>query len=273
MAHLVFGDQTRPIGRGVLSIGSGVEAAWRIREPDLLRLHALVVGDAASGAATISRASSDADISVNGTVLGGDPVRLQPGDVIRMATHEFHFEAEAPAAASGTGAGWLRDARRDRVYPLALDTTVIGRDPSSTILLQEPEVARVHARVERDGDTMRLLPEMGALVLLNGNKVEKSTRLSDGDAIGIGRTALWFSVEPPVRRALENANAMKTERYTRRLSTGNLGVVERREEREVRQRKRWQRAITGTAIAILLVIGGVLAWRYGLLDQLLRLLG
>ena len=41
MAHLIFGDQTRPLGLGVLSIGSGVEATWRIREPDLLRLHAL----------------------------------------------------------------------------------------------------------------------------------------------------------------------------------------------------------------------------------------
>jgi pSer/pThr/pTyr-binding forkhead associated (FHA) protein len=273
MAHLIFGEQTRPLGLGVLSIGSGVEASWRIREPDLLRLHALVMGDGNFGAATISRASSEAEIRVNGELLSGDPHRLHPGDVIVMGAHEFRFESEAPPVMSGTGSGWLRDARRDRVYALGMEATVIGREAGSTVLLQEPEVARVHARLERDGDSIRLLPEVGALMLLNGAKVEKSTRLNDGDAIGIGRTVLWFTVDPPVRRALETANAMRTDRYTRRVPTGKLGVVERREEREVRQRKLWQRAITALAVLILLAIGGVLAWRYGIVASVLQFLG
>ncbi len=264
MAHLIFGDQTRPLGLGVLSIGSGVEATWRIREPDLLRLHALVMSDGSYGVPTISRASAEAEIRVNGELLTGEPHRLQPGDVIVMGAHEFHFESEAPPSVSGTGSGWLRDARRDRVYALGQETTTIGREAGSTVLLQEPEVSRTHARLERDGDTLRLLPEVGALMLLNGNKVEKSTRLSDGDAIGIGRTVLWFTVDPPVRRALETANAMRTDHYTRRVPTGKLGVVERREEREVRQRRLWQRAITGLAILLLIGIAGVLAWQYGL---------
>ena len=270
MAHLIFGDQTRPLGLGVLSIGSGVEATWRIREPDLLRLHALVMSDGSYGAPTISRAATEAEIRVNGELLTGDPHRLQPGDVIVMASHEFRFESEAPPSVTGTGSGWLRDARRDRVYALGLETTTIGREAGSTVLLQEPEVQRTHARLERDGDAIRLLPEIGAMMLLNGNKVEKSTRLADGDAIGIGRTVLWFTVDPPVRRALETANAMRTDRYTRRVPTGKLGVVERREEREVRQRRIWQRAITGLAIALLIGIAGVLAWRYGLVDAVLK---
>lgn len=274
MAHLIFGDQTRPLGLGVLSIGSGVEASWRIREPDLLRLHALVMSDGSDGGApTISRASSDAEIRVNGELLSGEPHRLLPGDVIVMGAHEFHFESEAPPSVTGTGTGWLRDARRDRIYALGQDVTTVGREAGSTVLLQEPEVARLHARLERDGDAIRLLPEVGALMLLNGNKVEKSTRLADGDAIGIGRTVLWFTVDPPVRRALETANAMRNDRYTRRVPTGKLGVVERREEREVRQRKLWQRAITGLALMILVGIAGFLAWQYGLLASILPKLG
>lgn len=272
MAHLIFGDQTRPLGLGVLSIGSGVEATWRIREPDLLRVHALVVSDGSNGEPTISRASPDADVLVNGALLSGEPHVLSPGDVIVMGSHEFLFASQAPAVSAGTGTGWLRDARRDRVYALGQETTTIGREAGCIILLQEPEVARVHARLERDGDDVRLLPEVGALMLLNGNKVEKSTRLTDGDAIGIGRTVLWFTVDPPVRRALETANAMRTDRYTRRVPTGNLGVVERREEREVRQRRTWQRAITALALGILAGIGGFLAWQYGLVDTVLRLL-
>lgn len=273
MAHLIFGDQTRPLGLGVLSIGSGVEASWRIREPDLLRLHALVMSDGSYGVPTISRASAEAAITVNGAALTGEPHRLQPGDVIVMGAHEFRFASESPPSVTGTGSGWLRDARRDRVYALGQDTTTIGREAGSTVLLQEPEVARTHARLERDGETIRLLPEIGALMLLNGAKVEKSTRLSDGDAIGIGRTVLWFTVDPPVRRALETANAMRTDQYTRRVPTGKLGVVERREEREVRQRKLWQRAITAFAVLLLVGIGGVLAWRYGLVTAVQQFFG
>ena len=274
MAHLIFGDQTRPLGLGVLSIGSGVEATWRIREPDLLRVHALVMSDGSTGTATISRANADAEISVNGELLTGEPHRLQPGDVIVMAAvHEFLFVSEAPLSVTGTGTGWLRDARRDRIYALGQEATTIGREAGSTVLVQEPEVQRVHARLERDGDAIRLLPEVGALMLLNGNKVERSTRLADGDAIGIGRTVLWFTVDPPVRRALETANAMRTNHYSRQVPTGKLGVVERREEREVRQRRLWQRAITGLALLLLLGIGGVLAWRYGIVERVLQYLG
>ena len=272
MAHLIFGDQTRPLGLGVLSIGSGVEATWRIREPDLLRLHALVMSDGSAGAPTISRASSEAEIRVNGELLTGDPHRLQPGDVIVMGAHEFRFQSEAPPSASGSGSGWLRDARRDRVYAIGLDTTTIGREAGSTVLLQEPEVARIHARLEREGDGVRLLPEIGAVMLLNGARIEKPIRLSDGDAIGIGRTVLWFTVDPPVRRALETANAMSTDRYTRRVPTGKLGVVERREEREVRQRRIWQRAITGVAVLLLIGIAGALAWRYGMFNAVQNIL-
>ena len=273
MAHLIFGDQTRPLGLGVLSIGSGVEATWRIREPDLLRLHALVMSDVSSGTATISRANVDADIKVNGELLTGEPYRLQPGDTIVMASsHEFRFVSEAPLSVTGTGTGWLRDARRDRIYAIGQDATTIGREAGSTVLVQEPEVHKVHARLEREGDAIRLLPEVGALMLLNGNKVERATRLSDGDAIGIGRTVLWFTVDPPVRRALETAIAMRSNHYTRHVPTGKLGVVERREEREVRQRRTWQRAITGIALLLLLGLGGVLAWRYGLIAPLLQYL-
>lgn len=273
MPHLTFGEHSRPVGLGVLSIGSGVEAAWRIREPELLRLHALVMSEAGQGVVTISRASGEAEIAVNGTPIGGEPHRLQAGDVILMNGHEFRFESDAPQAPAGTGSGWLRDARRDRIYPLAPDVTTIGRESKNTILLQEPEVAKVHARLERDGDEVRLIPELGAMTLLNGARLDKPARLSDGDAIGIGRTVFWFSMEPPVRRALETAQAMRTDRYTRRVPTGKLGVVERREEREVRQRRFWQRAVTAGALALLAGIAGVLAWQYGLVTTVLRFLG
>jgi predicted component of type VI protein secretion system len=271
MSHLQYGEQLRSIGPGVLSIGSGVEAVWRVRETDVLRLHALVVQDG-QGGATLSRASADATIFVNGDPLGGDTHRLRAGDWFQLGAHIFTFVGESVTADDSSALAYLRDARRDRVHVMRDDVITIGRDPASTVVVQEPEVARTHARLERDGGVLRLHPMSGAHVLLNGGRVDKPTALADGDAIGMGRTVLWFSVQPPGRRALEMANAMRTDRYTRRVPTSKMGVVERREEREERTRRRWQTGITAMAVGTLVLIIGLLAWRHGLVSQLLALL-
>jgi predicted component of type VI protein secretion system len=271
MSQLQYGEQRRTIGPGVLSIGSGVEAVWRIREDDLLRLHALVVQDG-HGGATLSRATSDAEILINGDLLGRDPHRLHAGDQFQLGAHTFVYATDAVPESTADASAYLRDARRDKVHVVRDDVVTIGRDVASTVVVQEPEVARLHARLERDGSVLRLHPLSGALVLLNGTRVDKPTALADGDAIGLGRTVLWFSVQPPGRRALEVANAMRTDRYTKRVPTSKMGVVERREEREERTRRRWQQGITAMAVGTLILIGGVLAWRYGLLSQILMLL-
>lgn len=271
MSSLQYGEQRRTIGPGVLSIGSGVEAVWRIREPELMRLHALVVQDG-QGGATLSRATQDAEIAVNGQPLGRDPWRLQDGDTFAIGAHTFAYHTELPADPALDALAYLRDARRDKVHVVRDDVVTIGRDPASTVVVQEPEVQRLHARLERDGTTLRLHPVSGALLLLNGSRVDKPATLADGDAIGLGRTVLWFSFQPPGRRALEMANAMRTDEYTRRVPTSKMGVVERREEREERTRRRWQQGITAMAIATLVLIGVILAWRYGLLTQALALL-
>lgn len=266
MAFLLHGDQRRALGPGVLSIGSGVEAAWRFRVPELARLHALVTQDA-GGNAALMRASPEAEVQLNGEVIGGEARRLAPGDVIRLGELEFRFENDAPIAESaGPARGHLRDARRDRVHVLHRDVTVIGRDPSSDIVVQEPEVARLHLRVERDGETVRLVPQAGPVTLLNGARVEKTTILRDNDAIGIGRTVLFFTHEPPKRHPLENAQAINTERYTRRLGTGVLGVVVRREEREEQERRRTR--LTVLAVVVLLAVAalGFVLWRSGVLE-------
>ena len=42
MPYLEYDHQTRALGPGVLSIGSGTEASWRIIGRDLMPLHAIV---------------------------------------------------------------------------------------------------------------------------------------------------------------------------------------------------------------------------------------
>jgi hypothetical protein len=245
----------------VLSIGSGVEAAWRFRLPELQRLHALVTNDP-SGHASVMRAGPDADVLLNGTLIGPDPHRLAPGDVIHVGTLDFTYVIDAPPEdATGTGHGYLRDARRERIHALARDASTIGRETTSDIVLQEPEVARLHARIEREGDAVRVLPQPGAVTLLNGSRVERSTTLKDGDAIGIGRTVLFFTHGPPRRHPLENTANINMERYTRRLGTGVLGVVVRREEREEQERRRTRRTMAALVVVLALVAGGFAIWR------------
>lgn len=264
MAFLVHGDQRRQLGPGVLSIGSGVEAGWRFRVPELLRLHALIAQDAA-GHPTVVRATADAEITVNGEPIGGEVRRLHPGDTLGLGGLDFLLENDAPRPdpATVTGLGYLRDARRDRIHRLLRDVTTIGRDTGADLLLQEPEVARMHLHIVRDGDTIRAVPQQGAVTLLNGMRLEKTTTLKDNDALGIGRTVLFFTHEAPRRHPLENTTPVHTERYTRRLGTGVLGVVVRREEREARERRR-SRATAIALAAILVAIAVVTTlWRAG----------
>ncbi len=263
MPFLVHGDQRRTLGPGVLSIGSGVEAAWRFRHPDVGRLHALVTQDP-QGRAAVMRATPEAEVLLNGVPIGGDAQRLAPGDRIAIGELEFTFETEAPPADDApAGTGYLRDARRDRIHPMRRDAVTIGRDTASDILLQEPEVARTHVRIERDGDTVRLVPQLGAATLVNGTRIDKPVVLKDNDAIGVGRTVLFFTHAPPRRHPLENGGMGDTARYTRRLDTGTLGVVVRREEREEQERRRARIAVLVAMVLVVLLAIGAWLWRSG----------
>ena len=42
MPYLEYDHQTRALGPGVLSIGSGTESSWRIVGRDLMPLHAII---------------------------------------------------------------------------------------------------------------------------------------------------------------------------------------------------------------------------------------
>jgi pSer/pThr/pTyr-binding forkhead associated (FHA) protein len=77
-------------------------------------------------------------------------------------------------------------------------TLCIGRDRSADIALDwDDEVSRVHAVLERVGETWTLvddgLSRNGSFV--NGERVHGRRRLEDGDSIVVGRTLLMF-LEP-----------------------------------------------------------------------------
>jgi Protein of unknown function (DUF3662)/FHA domain len=117
----------------------------------------------------------------------------------------------APATAGATGAQhesgsparprfhpdqrpWL-DLDGDH-YPLLAAITVLGRDNSADVILDDPGISRQHTEIRVTSDGPHLVANIRDLGSTNGTFVNNqrvtSQRLSDGDRINVGRTALIF---------------------------------------------------------------------------------
>jgi hypothetical protein len=84
----------------------------------------------------------------------------------------------------------------DREVVLATDRqTVIGRDPSNAVFIDDPQVSRHHARIlTQDGEYW--LEELNSKngTRVNGAPIDK-IKLADNDTIEVGDTPLRFTVE------------------------------------------------------------------------------
>lgn len=84
-------------------------------------------------------------------------------------------------------------------YPLLAAITVLGRDNSADIILDDPGISRQHTEIRVTSDGPHLIANVRDLGSTNGTFVNgeriTSQRLSDGDRLSIGRTALIFRAE------------------------------------------------------------------------------
>ncbi|MGB3828685.1 MAG: FHA domain-containing protein, partial [Ornithinimicrobium sp.] len=94
-------------------------------------------------------------------------------------------------------APWLEiDGERK---PLHTAVTMLGRDESATIVIDDPGVSRRHAeiRVSHDGPHLQvLIRDAGSTngTFLNGDQIG-TEELSDGDRITMGRSTLTFHLD------------------------------------------------------------------------------
>jgi len=92
---------------------------------------------------------------------------------------------------------WL-DVDGDR-YPLLSAITVLGRDNTADIILDDPGISRRHTEIRVTSDGPRLVASIRDLGSTNGTFVNgeriTSQHLADGDRINVGRTALIFHGE------------------------------------------------------------------------------
>lgn len=254
MPHLEFDRQKRPLGPGVLTIGSAPEAGWRIIDHDLAPIHAMITMER-DGHAHLSRATGIAPIYVNGQELLESERTLEAGDAIRLG--------EATLVLGGAERqdgvrfpAYVRDLSRGRAYRID-DRVEIGRDFACQVHLGDPDVSRIHCELVREGEGVMVKPR-GGVVFRNGTRVTESTWLREGDELSIGRTMFRFTRETPVSAAVVAPVAPQDRRaghHDSRLSrapTAFMGVVQMREQLAKNQRRK-----VGRYVKIALAAGGL----------------
>ena len=89
----------------------------------------------------------------------------------------------------------LREVDGER-YPLIAAMTVLGRDESADVVLDDPGISRRHCEVRVTHDGPRLVTHVRDLRSTNGTFVNgeptDAAQLSDGDRITVGRTQATF---------------------------------------------------------------------------------
>lgn len=95
---------------------------------------------------------------------------------------------------SGATLALVRGPGRGTVLPIVGAELLIGRLGSNHVVVDDPAVSRVHARVARGADGVRV-EDLGSRsgTFVNGRRLEGAVRLADGDEIVVGPVALVFS--------------------------------------------------------------------------------
>lgn len=258
MPYLEFEHQLRPIGPGVLTVGSGTEAAWRIHGRDLAPLHAILSPER-DGHVVVTRSAAYAPIAINGVDLAEGRGVLSFGDRLRLGHCEFIYRQVARATPSREG--FLRDTRRGRVYKLA-GTLEIGRDSKCDVLLTEPEVSRVHAELYARDDGFWVCPVGNAYTLVNHTRLHEPVQLAEGDEIVIGRTGLRFTTEAPpanlAQLAEPNLHAGIDKRNAK-MQTVFMGALQARER--VKKRDYQRIGMVSAAVAMVIALLGLVLLR------------
>jgi FHA domain len=247
MAYIEFEGDVRPLGPGVLTIGSAPGAGWRILGRGLDPVH-LLLSVETGGRALLIRGAPGSAMRVNGVELTVPRALLSFGDRVQAGTAELRYR-RMPSGPETSADAYLRDTRRGRVYRLH-DRNTIGRDPGSTVVVQEPDVSRVHAHLVRGGESHVIVPHPACVTSLNGKRLLVPTGLQEGDEIAIGRTVLRFTTVVPSGATVAPEPAARADKPGRdaRAATTFMGTIEARDQRS---RVTHRRVMRMTTIALI----------------------
>src|SRR6476469_1867904 len=222
MAVLQLDDKQFPLSATTTRIGAGADADVVLPTDASVGVQAVIerTGD---HALAIRRAAPEAEVRVNGVLLGPEPTPLMHGDKVEVAGLELRFADEskrgatqymsleaippadamarrtgAPRATLATG-GRLVSLVDGKEYTVSEKGLVIGRDAGSDVVVPRNEVSRRHAEVAPtdSGYVVRDMSSNG--VYVNGERVQGSQRLARADVIRVGGEEFRFyaDVENP----------------------------------------------------------------------------
>jgi FHA domain len=249
MPFIEFENEVRPLGPGVLTVGSAPGAGWRIVGRGLDPVHAMLSAQP-GGHALLIRGTATSTVLVNGIELVGPRTLLSFGDHLIVGTAELRYSRLAPGAQAPTA--YLRDVRHGRLYQLR-ERSTIGRDLGSTVVVHEPDVSRLHAELIQRGEAYLIVPHGVSVTSVNGARLLQPTALQEGDEITVGRTVLKFSTALPtsafVSREAGHRPVGAFEREARAATTF-IGTIEAQEQRWRATRRRLARAASIALVAI-----------------------
>lgn len=104
----------------------------------------------------------------------------------------------------------LRDMANDKQYPITYYETSIGRSKACDIVFTNSTVSRSHAVVALRKDGFYVFDtESKSGVYLNGEKINKNARLSDGDVIAFGTSVMKFYIGSEADRDMSHEKDKK----------------------------------------------------------------
>ena len=109
--------------------------------------------------------------------------------------------AVVPQQGGPPAEAWLQAEGPDARRWALVETATVGRSPAADVVLDDPHVSRIHARLERVGDTWTLLDDGLSRngTWHNGRRVQGRTQLHDRDRLGIGESVLVFCAPAQLR--------------------------------------------------------------------------
>jgi pSer/pThr/pTyr-binding forkhead associated (FHA) protein len=218
MPFIILGRERFALPIGDTRIGGNGDDALPF--PELARYETIaIVALTADGAASLSReGSASVALTVDGTPVGADPVRLTHGAKIDAAGVRLVFGdlrargvtahvsgisddelalllSDAPGEPTADSGGRLIALATGSTTAIPAEGVVIGRDPSCDLVLPGREVSRRHATIRPSIQGYVLTDTSTTGTYVNRRRINGTQVLGMGDVIRIGDEDLRFEAD------------------------------------------------------------------------------
>lgn len=214
MPVLQLNDQQFPLTAGPTRVGAGAGVDLALPADAALGVQA-VIERAGGESLVIRRATAEAQIRVNGVLLGAEPTPLMHGDKVEIGGLELRYADDAKGGAtqfvSASALAALAGARRagsaratagsggrlvslvdGKEYLVPDAGVVIGRDASCDVVVGLNEVSRRHAEIVPGEQGYMIRDTSANGVFVNGERVQGSQLLARADVLRVGSEEFRF---------------------------------------------------------------------------------